>query len=494
MSFARSFRTNDRGRFARRRGDGRGDGRSGRNLTYKKEQIKPDIVKHPLGKLLETILASDSTFLVKDLGRTVTITDCRYLASYNWLNRSAPTIAVPGRPPQWTPLKYPQRLRRDSGEYFRDPNTARYPDYPTAPGVQAVLDTNSEFLSTEVDLFACGSTLGSLLRFVRGMDKAFRFNVEVIGHTVFFVRRHNDPKELIPDVKGYGHTFPEAYTTWDRDVKGSETHQRIVQYNFGELKCVVRFECDGYILSLAATNDLASVEGTKDTLSKTTPDMDGLLQALSDSAVAPDYHSTIPTKVSFVVEKGGVQIPQRTLFDLKTRSSRYNREIDMSDIYPSLWLKQIPNFIVAYHDGDGLFEQIHVNNIEEKIHEWEKVNAQHIHRLNLLLERITSIAKASASGLLDVYFAGEGALEIHEQYGEATHALPVDLMNRWESQEGESEGVNSNASDRHENGSDDGYNLKIGIDSDWASNSDSDEPDYTACSAEDCGYCGKCTY
>lgn len=326
------------------------------------------------------------------------------------------------------------------------------------------------------------------------MDKAFRFNVEVIGHTVFFVRRHNDPKELIPDVKGYGHTFPEAYTTWDWDVKGSETHQRIVQYRFGELKCVVRFECDGYITSLAATNELASVEGPKDIPSEKTSDMDDLLQVLSNSAVAPGSHLTISPKDALVVEKGGGQVPQHALFDLKTRSSRYNREIDMSDIYPSLWLKQIPNFIVAYHDGDGLFEQIHINNIEEKIHEWEKENAQHIQCLNLLLERIIGIAKQSAKGLLEVYFAGEGALEIHEQYGEGTHALPVDLMNRWESQEGDSEGFDSDVSDRHENGSDDGYNFKRDVGSDLASSSDGDEPDYTACSAEDCGYCGRCTY
>lgn len=93
MSFARSFWTHDRGGSAPRRRGGRG----GKNFPHKKEQIKPDIVKNPLGKLKETIHASDSTLLVKDLSRTATITDCRYLASYNWLNRSAPTIAVPGK-------------------------------------------------------------------------------------------------------------------------------------------------------------------------------------------------------------------------------------------------------------------------------------------------------------------------------------------------------------------------------------------------------------
>lgn len=381
-------------------------------------------------------------------------------------------------------------MSRDSGEYFRDPNSAKYPDYPTAPAVQAILNMNSDFLSTEVDLFACGSTIGNLLRFVSDKDKAFRFNVEVIGHTVFFVRRENDPKELIPDVKGYGHTFPEAYTTWDRDTKGSETHLRMVQYRFGELNCVVRFECDGYIASLAGTNDLASVEGTKQISSENTSDMDSLRQALSASTVTPISHPTISTTHALVVEKRGAQIHQHALFDLKTRSGRFNREIDMSDIYPSLWLKQIPNFIVGYHDGEGLFEKIHVKNIEKEIHDWEKENARYIQCLHLLLQRIIGIANRSANGLLDVYFAGAGALEIREQYGEGTHALPVDLMNRWEGQEGDSDGFDSDASDQHKNKFGDGSDSEVHLES----SSDDDELDYTACSVEDCGYCGRCTY
>jgi hypothetical protein len=58
-----------------------------------------------------------------------------------------------------------------------------------APVVHAILGTNPRFSPANVDLFACGSTLGNLLRFARGMDKAFRFNVEVIGNTVFFIRK-----------------------------------------------------------------------------------------------------------------------------------------------------------------------------------------------------------------------------------------------------------------------------------------------------------------
>jgi hypothetical protein len=137
-------------------------------------------------------------------------------------------------------------LQEDNGTYYRDPNAAQYPDYPLAPAVKATLDAiGSKPVNT--DIFACGSTLGHLLRFTRGADKAFRLSVQAIGKTVFLIRKENDPKELIEGVRGFGHSFPDAYTSWPSEVKGSETHQRIVQYQLGGLQCLVRFECDGFL-------------------------------------------------------------------------------------------------------------------------------------------------------------------------------------------------------------------------------------------------------
>lgn len=104
---------------------------------------------------------------------------------------------------------------------------------------------NPNFDPKDVDIVTCGSSLGNLLRFVRKIDREFRVIVENIGSTVFITRRENSPTQTIPDVHGYGHTFPEAYTTWPGDVKGSESHQRIIQYSFGGMKCLVRFEADG---------------------------------------------------------------------------------------------------------------------------------------------------------------------------------------------------------------------------------------------------------
>ncbi|KAH5416795.1 hypothetical protein HBI82_136560 [Parastagonospora nodorum] len=454
--------------------------RGGWNGSFSKSKkpfVKPDIEKNPLGQLLQTIKIAD----LKEGSITTlpggSITDLCYIASYNWRSDTSAAILIPGKPPQWTPLQDLQRLPEDNGQYFRDPNAARCPQYPVAPVVQSVLHLHADFPTRSMDIVACGSTLGNLLRFVRGQDKAFRFLAQVIGNTVFFLRKENDPRELIPNVRGYGHSFPEANTTWENDVKGSETHQRIVQYDLGGLRFLVRFECDGYIMEESFK--------TKDRVKKkptATTHIDDLLPGLGTASITPAPLSRSPGSDYIPIEHGGTEIPQHSIFDLKTRSGKYKSEIDMSDIYPQLWIKQVPNFIVAYHDGAGLFKDVRVQDVQNEVLKWEADNIEAIHRLTVLLNRIVAFAR-NDQGLLEVYCPHEDCLELRRQHGQGTNALPGALRDAW-------------ANEAFSDSDDGGLELDQGYESaeDYKADSDEDEPDYTACSVEDCGYCGKCTY
>ena len=51
-----------------------------------------------MGDLLEKIAFSDVQSSTRSEDVVPTIKDCKYIASYNWLNRNTPTIVVPGRP------------------------------------------------------------------------------------------------------------------------------------------------------------------------------------------------------------------------------------------------------------------------------------------------------------------------------------------------------------------------------------------------------------
>lgn len=109
-------------------------------------------------------------------------------------------------PAVWDPPAGETKLEQDSGEYLRDQNAGRYPKHPMEPAARAVLAQDPDFSTGDVDIFGCTSTLGNLIRFLKGHDKGFRFTVEAVGRTVFFVRRENAPDEKMAGPRGFGPT------------------------------------------------------------------------------------------------------------------------------------------------------------------------------------------------------------------------------------------------------------------------------------------------
>lgn len=155
--------------------------------------------------------------------------------------------ALAGKPPAWTAPADTPTLLEDTGQYFCDPNAARFPSYPLEPAVRAVLTQDTALTTTDVDVFACGNTMGSLRRFAFEIDGPFRFDVQLVGETIFLLRTESSPTEFRRGLVGYGHNFLQKYTTLEDDVEGAESHQRIIIYDFGGLKLAVRSEIDAYI-------------------------------------------------------------------------------------------------------------------------------------------------------------------------------------------------------------------------------------------------------
>lgn len=342
------------------------------------------------------------------------------------------------------------------------------------PAVQAVLKQCPQFPTRDVDIVTCTSALGNLARFVRGVEKEFRIILVKVGNTLFLIRRENSPQELIPNVRGYGHTFPEEYTSWEKDVKRSSSHQRIIQYRFGGLHLLVRFEVDGYF---------------RDKDGRLDPPLEpsSLVDAFGSTSVG---HAIVTGQRRLQIKEGGQPISQESIFDIKTRSAfdfktrTIKKEIDMTDIIPRLWISQIPTLIVGFHDR-GLFEDIRVQDMREEIKEWEADNAESLQQLASLLHELVELAGTSRTKL-EICRSESGPLEIRRLADEDLEALPSELRARWV---GEPKG-DEEASPQRDTDPDAESDLgDQGLDSD-----DESVKDYTACSLEECGYCGHCTY
>jgi hypothetical protein len=316
----------------------------------------------------------------------------------------------------WTPANEDTKLQPDSQDVFRDINAARYATYPLEPALRSILALEPEFDLQGVDVIGCQSTIGNLLRYagLPSQSKAFRFDVDCVGDTVFFTRRESSPTETIQDLRGYGHTFPERYTSWDADVRQSCSHQRIIQYEFGGLQFLLRSETDAYLKATSAGKALTSSESHSTILDT--------LDSMSVSLKTPSSDQKLVLKMQ------GNKIPQSTIFDIKTRSDQ--NVFDMNDIIPRLWLNQTPNFLIAYHHY-GLFTPPSVKDVRQDVLVWEKDNSALLGRFLAVIRRILDVVRESSNQQVEVSWDGHGPLRITEQVGGVRRALPSDMHDRW---------------------------------------------------------------
>ena len=364
------------------------------------------------------------------------ISDCQFVASYNLLEGLQKTILVPGRPPVWTPLQGTMKLSPDSGEYYRDENAARFPIHVMEPAVESIFRMNLSFDPSTIDVFGCGSTLGDILRFSMGVPQPFSFIVQIVGRTAFFLRRNHSPTELIDNVYGYGHVFPEAYTTWSQDVKGSASHQRIIEYSFGGLQFLVRFEADGYILDQA---DSSEDEEAGDRSRKATSDRstetstDDLVEKLLEGIITPSSRRVERSEEKLTVRTEGRRVPQSDVFDLKTRSSRKQRYEVMAEQLPRLWVRQIQQFVLAFHTG-GHFDPPDVIDVTTDIIKWEQKSKTALTRMATLIKDIRDTVTTTGGGMLEVRGDESSTLRFHEVSGAEIanwDALPEKLRKQW---------------------------------------------------------------
>ncbi|KAI4212988.1 MAG: hypothetical protein LQ351_004332 [Letrouitia transgressa] len=292
------------------------------------------------------------------------------------------------------------------------------------PAVQAVLACQPGFPGYMIDLFACSRTLEDLFCFVRGIDKSFRILVQVVANIVFFLRRESSPTELIPDVQGYGHSFPEAYTTWESDVRHSESHQRIVRYQLAGLSCLVKFEADGYFKDMAK-EDPEVMEAASSTK---VDDLASQFAGLSSDVSSTQGHYRDDT--SLKIFGGGQKIPRAAIFNLKSRAIEKRDQGTLDEELPRLWVSQISNFILAYHES-GVFNDIQVRNVTQEIRDWERQNQAIIRRFALLLRKIISIVTGPEEQKVELHRQGLGDLEVRGQTKDVPHCLTSDTSTNW---------------------------------------------------------------
>ena len=205
--------------------------------------------------------------------------------------------------------------------------------------------------------------------------------------------------------------------------------------------------------------------------------------------------AALPTATTkLAVRHSGVVVPQRQIFELKTRVQWKKDSVDtLEEQLPRLWVAQIPHFVLAFH-ASGVFDDIQVRSVEGEVKAWERIHASELACLASLVHQIRSRVAEQPEKKLEVVFKGVGALELRQQRPDVQDALSEHTIRVWKGEVDWCgiEGVQASAhlddevskswnSEKH------AFGFDLGRDEDDGG------VDFTGC-AEDCGYCGKCPH
>ena len=238
---------------------------------------------------------------------------------------------------------------------------------------------------------------------------------------------------------GYRAGFEAQYLRLDEMAKGSPSHYRISEYDFGGLKFLTRSGVDGSIPTAAST-DNKNLEaedsdlGTTITKLKIEDDEDpgkGKATSIVQAPTAEDAEtlSIIPTATGMA--------DHSTMLEFITRSENVKFPFHIATKMPDLYLSQTPHFVEAYHHSPGwrhrnpgwryraphtltamfALADIRVRDMQEEFKKWEERNGEVLGRFLALVKQILEVmkGKGEGSGVWEVRYAREGSgMEVKE--------------------------------------------------------------------------------
>ncbi|KAJ5627824.1 geranylgeranyl pyrophosphate synthetase [Penicillium lividum] len=350
------------------------------------------------------------------------ITDVKHLASYNWIEASTPTIAVPGSPAQWSAPQGPRRVKKDSGLVYIAQNAARYPDSPLEPLFRSLYIENPSFDINSIDVVADRNNIRKLLSFVnpnlsRDNLDSFTIQVDMAAQTAIFCRDETATYEVIGpgEFRGFGHEFEKAYTI--SQLKDGTGHHRIISYQLGGLNFLIRHETDGYVRD--------SNPGLKDTSLG-----DDLTDTLKSLSLTPEASSTLQPSIiksKLIIKREGRVVPRESTLEIKTRV--FHKPLELKAVAVQLWVSQTPNLVRAYHKG-GTFSIPKVEDVTDALKLWEQDHQVDIRKLVALINCILQVTRNWGGSSTIRYDPLKDKLVINKI--KRKKMLPDDLYSRWD--------------------------------------------------------------
>jgi hypothetical protein len=166
----------------------------------------------------------------------------------------------PGSPLTWCPPSSTIKLNYAPSTDYRDYEHSLSLRHEMDDAVRYMDPMSTHPVYWDIDIFTSDRTLKMLLKFVQGDAASFQILMQKIGGTLFLVEKSNSAKTKM----NLTYSVQEACTQWPGEK--SKSHQRLIQYTFDGIRCLVRFEADGCLnktdrlMAAALISDMARSE------------------------------------------------------------------------------------------------------------------------------------------------------------------------------------------------------------------------------------------
>ncbi|KAI6019172.1 hypothetical protein EDC04DRAFT_3093121 [Pisolithus marmoratus] len=372
-----------------------------------------------LMKGLEGPIEAFSSAAVAHASNSVQLRNVKPVASYSWIERTTPTIAVPGYPRIWRNTTV-TTVPADSGIHYVNHNALRMGNRSSLIPIFASVDSlNDDFQYRDLDLVTDRSNLRKLLRFIdQQHDKVFRIDLDLVGKTCLLTCCEEAWVVTINEFCGYGHEYELAATKPRCGSEDDICHHRIISYDFGRLKVLLRYEVDACV-ELESDDDHPSKFSSSPLNAATRETSIFFDESAYPSCFGINIKLTSPRSV----------LPQSSVVEIKTRSAR--REPNWKDIYPQLYLSQTPYLYLARHIRGtfGQVEKVQLSAQGTAAHAEEAETA--MAKLETLLSDILKAVRKHGRGvpLSLVYRAGK--LQLYKRGDGVGQPLENDILDKF---------------------------------------------------------------
>lgn len=244
----------------------------------------------------------------------------------------------------------------------------------------------------EIDVLTNRNSLRKFFDFCKGrVQESFRVNLHMVSDTLIIERCVRSTSEFLygSSGSGFGHNFEKVATRLPQGLENSSGHHRVLRYDFGGLKCAVRFEVD------ATYDDPDTVGESERKVSKSESYGEEVASlATTFSSIAVDKAGSRSTGGSADTIPRGAGTDQASVAELKSRKD--HRSKPKPDWLPQLWLGRTRYLITGHHEN-GTFDDVRVHDLRDELEAWEKneANQEALQKMAVLLSRLGDIVRTN---------------------------------------------------------------------------------------------------